>query len=123
MVAWPETLPHKSLLRNWETTPIPAPMVTDMESGDIRQRPRPSDDMPTITWARTFFGSHIATWQDFLKNDIAKGYARFEMPVIIDGINEVTAEVQIDVRTLKWSKPEGRGLHVEFTLNVIRIIG
>lgn len=116
---WPGTLPHECLADAWGAVPYRAPVETEMEGGNVRLRGRPGDNLATVTVALRFSPEQVAIWSAFLQNDLARGAARFVMPVSLDGSSYERRLVQIQrggagVR----HDPIGRGLHtrVGFTL-------
>jgi len=49
---WPLAVPYRSEREPWGLSPAREALATDMESGDVRQRRRPGDDLGTMTWGR-----------------------------------------------------------------------
>jgi hypothetical protein len=57
------------------------PISTDMEGGNTRERPRPGDNIATITQTVRMYPADYNAFVDWMKNTLNNGTARFTMDV------------------------------------------
>ncbi|MEY9436556.1 hypothetical protein [Bradyrhizobium elkanii] len=57
------------------------PIATDMEQGNTRQRPRPGDNVGTVTQTVRFYADDYDTFVDWVKTTLNLGTARFTIDV------------------------------------------
>lgn len=79
--SWPATVPYECEAVAFTRRPYREMLETEMEGGNTRLRSRPGDKVETVTWARRFTADQFAAWRSFLSDTIARGTARFLMPI------------------------------------------
>lgn len=80
--AWPDDVPY--VILDDGGSPIQRalpPIATDMEGGNQRQRPRPGDDISTISQTIVMDDVQFATFTAWWKETLNLGTARFTAPV------------------------------------------
>lgn len=114
---WPADLPYAPLRDPWQGAPVLAPLATDMEGGNTRNRSRPGDDVAVFPWSRRFTPDQASAWKAFLAQIKANGW-RWVMPVCIDHVSYETRMVQMVSGTLAYADVRGR-LQVTFQLRIL----
>lgn len=114
---WPAGLNYRSERRYWGGVPSRDPLATEMESGRIRQRSRPGDDVGTYSWGSVFTPAELAVFLDFWKS-IGNGAGDFTMMVSFDCATHVERVVQIKAGSLRKTPAGGPRTLVQFTLQV-----
>ncbi len=115
--SWPLTVEYRPITKSWGGTPYRAPLATDMEGGNTRQRSRPGDDVGTYTWSQDLSAAETATFDNFVTTTLVGGALSFYMPVKLPG-GYRTRLVQIISGPPKYSQLEGGRWNVSFTLEV-----
>jgi lysophospholipase L1-like esterase len=79
---WPSSLPHEPVLGSWQIEALNlAPLATDMEGGNTRQRRRPGSNVMTINQTLSMTIEQLTTFKAFVRNALKEGTSRFRMPV------------------------------------------
>lgn len=119
--SWPATVPHECEAAAFTRRPYREMIATDMEGGNTRVRSRPGDNVETVTWARRFTADQLAAWKAFLADTIARGTARFLMPIWTGAAYEVRVVQIVGGGGGVSEVVTGRGLYtrVSFSLLVL----
>lgn len=91
---WPSGIPHESEVDFWKGKPFKAPLSTDIDGGNTRNRRRPGDKVGRYGWGRHLEADEMELFAAFLE-EIAGGTARFVMPVSLYGYAHENRVVQI----------------------------
>lgn len=114
---WPNDLPYAPLRDPWQGAPVLAPLATEMEGGNTRNRSRPGDDVAPFSWSRRFDPDQSAAWKVFLDLVKANGW-RWVMPVTLDHVIYEWRMVQMVSGTLAYADVRGR-LQVTFQIRIL----
>lgn len=91
-------LPYSHLVDSWQKPkPYREPLATDMDSGNIRLRRQPGDEIFQIQFDISFTNAQFATFETWVQT--FKGVGRFSMKVY-DGSSYA-------VRTVQFVQPYG----------------
>lgn len=89
---WPVGLPANPRTGDWKMNPKLAPIATEFEQGNLRQRARPGDNIRVIEQKLRWTKAQYAVWESFY---LANGTGRITMPVYLGGSALVDRTVQI----------------------------
>jgi len=117
LAAWPSTIPHEPRESDWGNKPVRDPLVTEFDGGNVRTRFRPGDRVATVKWGRKLLPAEAVAFENFRRDTIADGAARFTMPVCLDGETYENRVVQMVVSSLQKAQDGGRTA-VSFSLHV-----
>lgn len=92
---WPAALPHAQATGDGTGPMFRDPLTSEMESGDVRIRRRPGDDVARKSFNFRFNTEQTAVWGGFVRDTLANGTKRFTMPVSVDGLACESRLVQI----------------------------
>lgn len=115
---WPASIPYQSLRSAWGGMPARAPLATDMEDGNTRQRSQTGSDVGTYSWGGILTAAQIAAFQTFFLVTLDNGARRFRMFVSRDGVTHEERPVQIVAGSLKYAAAGGPNTLVQFSILV-----
>ena len=79
--SWPAGVPHVSLKDGFDNKPFLPPIKTEMESGDMRIRSRPGDNVAVIQQIVPMSRANYETLKTWGKETIGNWSGRFSVPV------------------------------------------
>ncbi|WP_454917299.1 hypothetical protein [Xanthobacter sediminis] len=115
---WPVAVPYASERDRWGLKRFRDPVETEMEGGNIRVRRRPGDNLMVMSWGRDLHPSEFTAFRTFVEDTLHWGVSRFSMAVSLDGRTYEIRAVQMQPKTLEYSKPSALLVGVKFSLYV-----
>src|ERR1700704_822465 len=116
--AWP--IPTAIILQNgFKLQRMLDPISTDMEGGNTRERPRPGDNVGTITQTVRIYPADYDTFVAWVKTTLNNGTARFTMDVWLGTslVNKVCQFIKPGTNLIyAWTGPDA--IDVTMTLRV-----